>query len=219
MKIEATILILLACYSLMLVTVITFERLTARNKLRRPDLQVLSYFHVLLILLMLVTSRIINAGYFLLHFPSKISIAQLAAFLMVFGLISFLPWKKFSNEVTVAQYLSRELASGIALYTFLRTGFLVIYEWFFRGLLLLSFSTWLGINWAIVINVVLYVVLHSHKSKKEILGCIPFGVLMCVFTVWWQSVWPAIIFHVQFAIVNEWPLLQKSISLQKQNAI
>jgi len=219
MKIEATILILLACYSLMLVTVITFERLTAKNKFRSRDLRVLNYFHVLLISLMLVTSCIINAGYFLLYFPGKISVAQLAAFLVVFGVISFLPWKKFSNEVTVAQYLSRDPASGIALYTFVRTGFLVIYEWFFRGLLLLSFSSWFGINWAIVINVFLYAVLHSHKSKKEILGCVPFGALMCVFTIWWQSVWPAIIFHVQLAMVNEWPFLQKSISLQKQNAI
>jgi hypothetical protein len=65
----------------------------------------------------------------------------------------------------------------------------------------------------------LYAVLHLHKSKKEIVGCLPFGLLMCVFTVWWQSIWPAIIFHMQLVIINEWPLLQKSISFQKQNAI
>jgi len=219
MKIEATILMLLACYSLMLVTVMTFERLTAKNEFRRPDLRVLNYFHVLLISFMLVTSGIIHTGFFLLQFPAKITITQLTAFLIVFGLISVLPWKNFSNEVTVARYLSQEPASRIASYTLLRTLFVLIYEWFFRGLLLLNFSAWLGINWAIVINVLLYAMLHAPKSKKEMLGCIPLGLLLCVFTIWWQSIWPAIIFHTQLLIINEWPLLQKSISLQKQNAI
>ena len=219
MKIEATIVILLACYSLMLATVVAFKRLTVGNNLRREDLRVLNYFHLLLISLMLVTSCTIKAGYFLLQFQDKITVEQLAAFLMVFGVISFLPWKKFSNEVTVGQYVSGQPASRIALYTLLRTGFIVIYEWFFRGLLLLSFSEWLGIYWAIVINVFLYAMLHAHKSKKEMFGCVSFGVLVCVFTLWWQSIWPAIIFHVQLVIVNEWPLLQKAISFQKQNAI
>jgi membrane protease YdiL (CAAX protease family) len=219
MKIETTIFILLACYSLMFVTVVGFERLRAGNSLLRSDLRVLNYLHVALISLMLVTSCIIKAGYFLLQFPDKITLEQLAAFLMVFGAISFLPWKKFSKEVTVGQYVSGQPASRIALYTLLRTGFLVIYEWFFRGLLLLSFSEWLGITWAIVVNVFLYAMLHANKSKKEMFGSVPLGVIMCVFTLWWQSIWPAIIFHVQLVIVNEWPLLQKAVSLQKQNAI
>jgi membrane protease YdiL (CAAX protease family) len=203
----------------MLVTVTTFEQLTAKNKLRRPDLRVLNYFHVLLMSFMLVTGCIINSGFFLLQFPGKITITQLTAFLIVFGLISVLPWKNFSNEVTVARYLSQEPGSRIASYTLLRTLFVLIYEWFFRGLLLLNFSALLGINWAIVINVLLYAVLHAPKSKKEMLGCIPLGLLLCVFTIWWQSIWPAIIFHTQLLIINEWPFLQKSISLQKQNAI
>ena len=50
-------------------------------------------------------------------------------------------------------------------------------------------------------------------------SCIPFGLMVCVFTIWWQSIWPAIIFHLQIAVVNEWPLLQKFNSLQKQNAL
>jgi membrane protease YdiL (CAAX protease family) len=202
----------------MLMTVVAFERLTTSNNVR-PGLRELNYFHLLLISLMLATSCIIRAGKFLLQFPDKITVAQLAGFLLVFALISLLPWKKFSNEVTVAKYLSGQPALRIASYTFLRTVFLVIYEWFFRGLLLLVLSASLGIYWAIVINVFLYMVLHARKSRREILGCVPFGLLVCVFTVWWQSIWPAIIFHVQLAIVNEWPLVQKCISFQKQNVI
>jgi membrane protease YdiL (CAAX protease family) len=216
MKVEATILILLMCYSLMLVTVVAFERWTTCG---RADMGTLNYLHLILISLMLVTSCIIRLDFFLLQFPDEISIEQLAAFLMVFGVISFLPWKKFGGEVTMGQCLSRKPTSHIALYTFLRTVFIVMYEWFFRGLVLLGFSAWLGITWAIVINVILYAMLHAHKSRKEMLGCVPFGILVCVFTMWWHSIWPAIIFHMQLVIINEWPLLQKSISLQKQNAI
>jgi membrane protease YdiL (CAAX protease family) len=216
MKIEATILILLICYWLMLVTVVAFERLTTCG---RTDMRVINYLHLILISLMLVTSYVTRLDFFLLQFPDKISVEQLAAFLMVFGLISFLPWKKFRSEVTVGQYVSQQPTSHIALYTFLRTVFIVTYEWFFRGLLLPGFSSWLGINWAIVINVFLYAMLHAHKSRKEMLGCVPFGILVCVFTMWWHSIWPAIIFHVQLVIINEWPLLQKSVSFQKQNAI
>ena len=219
MKTETTIFILLACYSLMFVTIVGFERLRAGNSLSRSDLRVLNYFHVALISQMLATSCIIRGGYFLMQFPDKINVEQLAAFLMVFGIISFLPWKKFSKEVTVGQYISGQPVSRIALYTLLRTGFIVIYEWFFRGLLLLSFYDSLGTAWAIVVNVFLYAMLHVHKSKKEMFGSVPLGVIMCAFTLWWQSIWPAIIFHVQLVIVNEWPLLQKSVSFQKQNAI
>jgi hypothetical protein len=61
--------------------------------------------------------------------------------------------------------------------------------------------------------------LHIHKSKKEIVGCVPLGLLLCFFTIWWQSIWPAIIFHVQIAIANEWPRLKQFISTQTQSAL
>src|SRR5262249_41458552 len=144
MKTGTSILILLTCYSLILATVFVFEKLTVGNNLRRTDLRLLNYFHLLLISLMLATSCIIKAGYFLLQFPDKITVEQLAAFLTVFGMISFLPWKKFSSEVTVGHYVSGQPVSRIGMYSFLRAIFIVTYEWFFRGLLLLSFSEWLG---------------------------------------------------------------------------
>src|SRR5678816_4397194 len=106
----------------------------------------------------------------------------------------------------------------VSLHVFQRIVFLISYEWFVRGLLLITCCAWLGTAWGVVINTVLYVLLHVHKDKKEMLGCIPFGILLCAFTIWWQSVWPAIIFHLQLAIINEWPDVQLFLSPSKRTA-
>jgi len=43
--------------------------------------------------------------------------------------------------------------------------------------------------------------------------------LVCVFTLWWQSLWPAIIFHLEITMIHEWPVLKNFISPQKQAAL
>jgi membrane protease YdiL (CAAX protease family) len=154
----------------------------------------------------------------LLSFPDKISIDQAITFLISFGLIGFFPWKKFGGGSLKKDGDSSQTIPAI-FYAFLRIVFLTVYEWFFRGLLLIGISAWAGIEWSIVINILLYAIMHSHKSKKEMIGCIPLGLLLCVFTIWWQSIWPAIILHLEIAIMNEWPPLQQIISPQKQTAL
>jgi membrane protease YdiL (CAAX protease family) len=178
----------------------------------------LNYLHASSIMIMSLPIFITGySPFFLLLFPDKINIGQTMAFLACFGAIGFFPWKKFSAE---HNYRNTILPfSFLLLYGLLRFIFLICYEWFFRGLLFTSFSSWLGIGWAIIINISLYTLIHIHKTKREIIGCIPFGLLMCVFTVWWQSIWPAIIFHLQLAIIHEWPRLQNLTSPQKQAAL
>lgn len=222
MKTNYTILMLSACYLLMLLTVFAVRKInTGGKKLKFADLDSLNYLHTILILVMLLASCVIKSlPYSLMQFPDRITIGQLAAFLISFGAISFLPWKKFSPDTYQdAEHSFQVSALPIVRYALLRTVYLLMYEWFFRGLLLISFSVWLGVHWGIAVNILLYVMLHAHKSKKEMLSCVPFGLLLCVFTIWWQSVWPAIIFHLQIAIINERPFLQKFSSLQKQNLL
>ncbi|HEV8505269.1 MAG TPA: CPBP family intramembrane glutamic endopeptidase, partial [Chitinophagaceae bacterium] len=155
---------------------------------------------------------------FLFSFPDKISIAQTIIFLFCFLAIAFFPWRNFSDKNHKTEYTISSLPS-VLLYGTLRSTFLVSYEWFFRGLLLWSLLLWLGVFWSIAINILLYTLIHIHKNKNELIGCIPFGLLVCVFTLWWQSVWPAIIFHLEIMIIHEWPVLQKFISPQKQAAL
>jgi membrane protease YdiL (CAAX protease family) len=185
--------------------------------LQSSNLKGLILFHALGIMIMLTPVLLIRPlPLFLLEFPDRINFEQLLAFLGCFGIIGLFPWNKLTNNLVEEVNVS---AVHVTVYTPFRIAFLVVYEWFFRGMLLISFSKWLGISWAIGINIFLYALLHIHKSKKEIVGCVPLGLLLCFFTIWWQSIWPAIIFHVQIAIVNEWPRLKQFISTQTQSAL
>ena len=90
----------------------------------------------------------------------------------------------------------------------LRSLFLICYEWFFRGCLLFCCISIFGTTAAIIINLVLYMFIHSFNGKKEMIGSIPFGLILCVFTVWYQSVWPAIFLHLLLSLSYESFLLQ-----------
>ncbi len=93
------------------------------------------------------------------------------------------------------------------LYIALRTGFLISYEIFFRGYILISCLELFGALPAIIINVLLYTLIHSFNGKKEMYGSVPFGLILCVFTLWFQSVWPAILLHLLLSSSHEFFLL------------
>jgi membrane protease YdiL (CAAX protease family) len=219
--------------SIMLILLISYASILfmfmAINRIRpgvitydRPEqssFRLFNYLHTITIIIMLLPAFFIKPlPISLLSFPDRITIEQAIIFLMSFGVIGFFPWKKFSEAGPKDDSISSPTIPVI-LYAFLRIIFLIVYEWFFRGLLLIGISAWAGIEWSIVINVLLYTIMHSHKSKKEMIGCVPLGLLLCVFTIWWQSIWPAIILHFEIAIMNEWPPLQQIISPQKQTAL
>ena len=223
MKTPILILPLMISYSVIMLTTGWVNRIkpgiTIYQEPQPANFKMLNYLHAVSILVMLLpVLTTSSAPFFLLFFPDKINIGQTIAFLTCFGVIGLFPWTKMYH---VDQKPDNIIIPGpaIFLYGSLRLLFLISYEWFFRALLLTNLSLWVGTGYGIVINVLLYALVHIHKSKKEIIGCLPFGLLMCVFTVWWQSVWPAIIFHLQIAIVNEWRPFQKIISPQNQAAL
>jgi hypothetical protein len=222
MKEISTMLILLIAY-LVLMSVITFANKTKPgiilyNNLQQKNLSPLIYLHLASVIIMLIPTLIVKQlPVFILEFPDKISIPQIVAFLLCFAAFGFFPWQKFSNVKTD---ILPSLPYPIILYAGSRIIFLIIYEWFFRGLLLLSCCEWLGTANGIIINVFLYTMIHAIKrSRQEIIGCIPLGIVLCVFTIWWQSIWPAIIFHVQIVAISEWPQLKQFLSPKKQTAL
>jgi membrane protease YdiL (CAAX protease family) len=186
------------------------------DRISEKQMSRLNAIHILNIVVMLVPSWIIRQSpTSFLIFPDKVSIAQALAFLLTFGFISVLPWKRNNRMPDEIVSSTREVYG----YLTSRVIFLVAYEWFFRGLLLTTLCSLMGNSWGIIANVSLYAAIHFYKGRKEMIGCVPLGILLCVFTLWWHSVWPAIIFHLQIAIINEWPPLQHSISSQKQTAL
>ncbi len=93
------------------------------------------------------------------------------------------------------------------LHILLRTVFLASYEWFFRGCLLFISMAVFDTAIAIGINLVLYALIHSFNGRKEWIGSLPFGLVLCVFTIWWQSIWPAIALHILLSSSYESVLL------------
>jgi len=88
-------------------------------------------------------------------------------------------------------------------YFIIRALFLFSYELWFRGFLLFDCIHWFGIPLAVFINVSLYVLLHIFNDKKEVLACVPFGLLVCLLSITFNSALPAIILHIGFSLVYE----------------
>ncbi|WP_242091807.1 CPBP family intramembrane glutamic endopeptidase [Aestuariivivens sediminicola] len=88
-------------------------------------------------------------------------------------------------------------------YFVIRFGFLLCYEFFFRGVLLFTLLHIMEIPMAIGLSILAYVLIHIFDSKKEILGAIPFGILLCVLTYITQSIWYAFIMHLTLSAVYE----------------
>lgn len=84
-----------------------------------------------------------------------------------------------------------------------RSLFLFVYELWFRGFLLFDSIKWIGMPAAVTLNVFLYALLHIFNSKKEMLACIPFGLLLCFLSILFNAAWPAIILHISFSLVYE----------------
>lgn len=88
-------------------------------------------------------------------------------------------------------------------YFIVRASFLFSYELWFRGFLLFDCIRWFGIPLAVFLNGILYVLVHIFNGKKEMLACIPFGLMVCFFSILFNTAWPAIMLHIGFSSVYE----------------
>ncbi|MBW8358785.1 MAG: CPBP family intramembrane metalloprotease [Weeksellaceae bacterium] len=88
----------------------------------------------------------------------------------------------------------------LSLYFLVRILFISAYELWFRGFFLEYSTENYGIVYAVTINVVLYVLLHVVNGKREMLSCIPFGILLCLMAIWFGSPLPAVFIHLALTI-------------------
>jgi len=93
----------------------------------------------------------------------------------------------------------------MAFYFPVRVVFLAAYEFFFRGILLFGLAEVYGVITAILISTALTVLLHVFTSKKEMLGCVPFGIVLGVLCISSNAVWPAVILHISLSLSYEIP--------------
>ena len=73
--------------------------------------------------------------------------------------------------------------------------YLLSYEFLFRGVLFLGLIPFTGLYIAIGINTVLYALAHLYKGKKETLGSIPLGIILCYITWKTGTIWTAFAIH------------------------
>jgi membrane protease YdiL (CAAX protease family) len=94
-------------------------------------------------------------------------------------------------------------------YFILRFAFICLYETWFRGYLLNDSILVMGVNWGILFNVIIYVLLHIVNGKEEALICIPFGLALCLLCISQKAVWPAMVIHLAFTIPYELFFIRK----------
>ncbi len=115
----------------------------------------------------------------------------------------------YLSRVSVKKQLSKiERAScynlsNASVYFMIRFVFLMCYEFFFRGVLLFKFLEYNSLFVAIFYSTILYVLIHIFDSRKEIIGAIPFGIVLCLFAYYTNSVWYVFIIHMALSAVYE----------------
>jgi len=98
------------------------------------------------------------------------------------------------------------------IYIVIRLVFLFCYELFFRGVLFIFCLELIGLIPSILINIFLYALIHITDSKKEIVGSIPFGIMLCFFTYYTGSIWPAFLIHAALSLGFETILINRSLT-------
>ena len=137
----------------------------------------------------------------------------LAAISIITGIITGL--KKIFSDDNSSRFLSSHLPLS---YVFIRALFLIVYEFFFRGVVLFVMAEDFGFAAAVIINLILYVLMHWY-NKEERYGSVLMGIVLCAVSIYYHSVWPAITIHLSLALSHEITLLIKYRSLIKKISI
>ena len=101
------------------------------------------------------------------------------------------------------------------IYFTIRILFLLSYEFFFRGVLFFSLLEKNHVVIAIIVCTSLYVLIHAFDSRNEIIGAIPFGIILCLFSYFTNSIWPAFIIHITLSGVYEVSIFNQ-LTLKRQ---
>lgn len=107
------------------------------------------------------------------------------------------------NQMLKDTYISSYNLSNAWTYFTIRFVFLLCYEFFFRGVVLFQFLEITTLSMAIIYSTILYVLIHIFDSRKEIIGAIPFGIVLCLFAYFTKSVWYAFFIHISLSAVYE----------------
>ena len=138
----------------------------------------------------------------LISFNFSNSIAVITG-LIILVLTIILSKASVNKEIANYHSISNIYSGNGIVYFLLRSVFLFAYEIFFRGILLFTLIDVFGLILGIVICTLLYVLIHAFDSKAEILGAIPFGIVLCLLSYYTQSILLPFIIHIGLSLVYE----------------
>jgi membrane protease YdiL (CAAX protease family) len=81
--------------------------------------------------------------------------------------------------------------------------YLLGYEFFFRGILWIACYSAFGFWPALIINTILYAIVHLDQGATMSLGTIPVGIVFCLLTFLTGSFFPAFLIHSFMAVSTE----------------
>lgn len=169
-----------------------------------------------IILLGLLPLFILNRSFNeLLYNPGTTTVVLLLLFASLFLLIIITGFRAGSRiqikDAGIHVFSNRFLIEYFAV----RILFLSSYELFFRGLLLFDCIKWFGNITAIVLTTLLTVLIHLFTNKKEMWACVPFGIILSIFCIAVNAVWPAVLLHIALSMAYEVPVVTNYLTKLK----
>ncbi|PKQ43909.1 CPBP family intramembrane glutamic endopeptidase [Confluentibacter flavum] len=173
--------------------------LLATNGLRLLNLK-----HILgIILFGIIFYTILPESRFLVDVIEIPRLYVLLPFFVIVFLCTYISEVSVKKQTLNRTHISGYYLSNAWVYFSIRFAFLLSYEFFFRGVLLFQFLEHVTLFSSIFYSTILYVLIHIFDSRKEILGTIPFGFVLCLFTYYSNSVWYAFFIHIALSAVYE----------------
>lgn len=167
-------------------------------------LRLLNLKHSLgIILFGIVFYAILPEFRFLINFIEIPRLYLLLFILLTLFLSAYLSNNTVQNQMLKDTNVSCYNLSNAWAYFAIRFVFLLCYEFFFRGVILFQFLEFTTLTMAILYSTIVYVLIHIFDSKKEIIGAIPFGVVLCLFAYFTKSVWYVFFIHIALSALYE----------------
>ncbi|MDX1543824.1 MAG: CPBP family intramembrane glutamic endopeptidase [Christiangramia sp.] len=212
---ETTALILICFWSYFVISFICFRleitKITEAVS-RENGFEVLNMRHILGIIIFSITAYVFfnHSGILLLkNFMEDPALSISVAF---FATISMdLSISDATSQNINLQGIPFSMINGFS-YIIIRLIFLFAYEIFFRGVLFIFSLQYVNLVYAIFINLFLYALIHGFDSRKEIIGSLPFGIVLCMFTYYSGSIWPAFIIHASLSLGFEAIIISKGLT-------
>lgn len=190
-----------------------FKKLKIQNiegaLLTKGGLQLINLKHVTGILLfgVLFFLAIPESRFLIISFEIP-ELKTVFSFVLIVIISAVLSFKSVKNKLKNNNEKSPYKLNQAWIYFIVRVVFLLSYEFFFRGVLFFSVLEVSGLIIAIVCNTLLYVLIHIFDSKQEILGAIPFGIVLCLLSYNTNTIWMAFLIHTTLSVVYEFSMFK-----------